>query len=405
MRLLARTALHFLGLPTAPLLVLVALTPACGSSDDQAPYLKDHGSGSGGRSPRPTGGASNEDGGGPGDMDSGVDGSTGSAGGRSTGSGGTTGSGGAPASGGGSGTGGATSSGGAPGSGGRAVTGERDTGDVFLWGRRVEDDCDSYALASVLTPNQAQTGFTCAAIETSLGGFLHPAGGQLVYLNHGLFLFVADASGAADPLANDIEVETQCGAGEEPVDAWGDPEAQELVYACAPPDTVCKPDGNCTYYRESGDEYAVPDDHSLVHIGYGGTALLRDNQGFVVKTQQGPLKSITMDPKLTVRAHPGGFWVLEGFGTDTLRDRWTIGLDGSYEHDGRYPDAPFATRYTTECAFDALGRMYCLGFSVAAPDVAQVLRATLGAPVTEVVYTEATSPLVKASDAFLVTGD
>jgi hypothetical protein len=294
---------------------------------------------------------------------------------------------------------------------------------VHLWGTLDEGLCYRGAIAPVLDPNQAVTGFACASDNAMpiYGSFIHPTKRRLLFiLNHSssseVLLFVADGDGTGtyptSPHANDEAIPTVCNGSE-----YGDgiagvfvtPDTGEVVYACS--DFGCG-SGDCRYFRASGDELPLPADHVLLDLGYGGSALLASNGNLVLQSPSGEFFPLDADMKAAFRAFPSGFWVARAAATGTSPERYSALFDGTFSSDGQFPEPPVSTAYGwresggdfSQCRFDGAGALFCFAESSLDSQVDQIVRADLGAQRAAVVYTEAAAPLVRIHIAYLVTG-
>ncbi|HWP05726.1 MAG TPA: hypothetical protein VNN72_08295, partial [Polyangiaceae bacterium] len=80
--------------------------------------------------------------------------------------------------------------------------------------------------------------------------------------------------------------------------------------------------------------------------------------------------------------------------------------------DGQYPEPPPTSTYSAlaaiqawfQCAFDADGVAYCFGQDSSVSQQDQILRLALDRPVAEIVYSEATRPIVWMHGSNLISG-
>lgn len=304
-------------------------------------------------------------------------------------------------------------------------TGLFDPAQVYISGTLEQGACYRDALSTWANPNQAETGFSCSGPggrATPNGGSIRPSDGRFVFMHElqglkTLRVFVPDGNGVGDyparPHDNDPVVHTLC----EPADYFMDPAGGDLVYACSLGAHCLR--SQCSYYRESGASYPVPEGYSLLHLGLDGTALLLQRDvGWVVRDAQGALSPETTalsrlpEHMSGVRAHDGGFWLLRTAEAGDRPERLNIGLDGALSVDGQYPapepPSAFAWPITngdwSACAIERAGTLLCFATNTRISLDDRILRMELGANKAEVVYSEATFPLVKLHISALVTG-
>jgi hypothetical protein len=294
-------------------------------------------------------------------------------------------------------------------------TGTFDPQQVYLLGTLSEGACYLDALTHWATPDFALTGFDC---DTSrFGGmFIRPSDGRYVFSvsassSNDYLAFVPDGSGTEaypkDPYTNDILLPSVCA---NPRSYFLDPSGGESVYLCygsAPCAETAT--AKCAYYYESEEEYAVPAGNYLVRLGFDGYALLgsrtetTSTESWTVLTPDGELVPASQTfQAAAMRAHPEGFWLLRS--SPPGLQRWNLGFDGSVVLDGAYPDPPLTSAYAGGCAFEGGGAVVCMGRSTDVTFEDHILRAELDADEAEVVYTEASDPLVKVHGSSLVTG-
>lgn len=318
------------------------------------------------------------------------------------------------------------SSGGAAGGEDQVPSGFYDSKAVYLWGTLAEGLCFRDAVAPVLSPNRAATGFSCDTPDGSAmpiyGSVIHPTRHHLLFIveqNQSqpgkLLSFVPDGNGMGDypthPHANDQVIPIVCDAdhGYYVTGVFVTPDSGDVIYGCS--NFGCG-SGGCRYFSETGTEYPVPAGASLVDLGYGGTALFALNGGLVFRNASGDLFPLEGDRKQAVRAWPGGFWVARAAASGASPERWSVTLDGTYSRDGQYPEPPVSSVYAwpmssgdfSSCKFDGGGALLCFGKSALDSSVDQILSADLTQNRAVVVYTEATAPLVRVHGSYLVTG-
>jgi hypothetical protein len=313
--------------------------------------------------------------------------------------------------------------------------GKYDPGEVYLWGTLSEGAGYRDALAPVLAPNNAATGFAAnssgrGSALTLVRAYIDPGRRRFVFgysnpvesAGDQVLAFHPDGNGCdaypSAPHSND-EVVAACADGNDRLTGFFiAPDTGDIVVRCG----VC-PSEKCDLHSTSNAagsdsgidrEVTLPADHSLFYLGYRGSALLVHGSKLVLKTPMEDLIPLEIDTEtaLALRAHPNGFWTLRSAKSGTSPERLSIALDGNVTSDGQFPEPPVSTIYRwpeTEgdwhrCVFDAKGRVFCFAQSKLDDLTDQVIRAELGADRAEVVYAENASPLVKVHISYLVTG-
>jgi hypothetical protein len=217
----------------------------------------------------------------------------------------------------------------------------------------------------------------------------------------------------ADPHGNDALISHDCQyEGYELRSLSMHPDSGQVVYGCGP--ALCWGPQGCKYFEQSGEEYVVPSGYHLLHVGFDETALLINVEDDRLAVRTSALDATPVDQGYTeaIRAHGDGFWLLYDAEDGDGVARWSVSRDGEVRLDGVYPPTPGSQRafsatsdlYWSGCVFDANGAVWCLAASTSDTREDQVFKAELGADAGEVVYTEATDPLVLIHISDLVTG-
>ncbi|KYF96700.1 hypothetical protein BE17_31850 [Sorangium cellulosum] len=292
-----------------------------------------------------------------------------------------------------------------------AVTGDvLDPAQVYLAGTLSEGSCGRDALTHWSSPGSAVVGFDCSVDERSAR--IRSTDGRLLYTNvfeDLLREFRCDdcpfrgGDYPAAPLDNDTVLRTPpCTQGLDPLSGFLVSPAGAVLHRCR--------SDAATWYDESGRvAYADPED-PLLHLGYGDLALAARSVVRLATSASLPIAGLPEDRLLhTVRARaPDSFLlVLESeHPTDDggSQELWEVDGDGAATRLGAFPPLPAGamqvSAYTSK--LDGCGALLQFGGGPGVLEDVIVRRHIDGA--SEVVYTEATAPLVKIHVSALVTG-
>ncbi|WP_438005454.1 hypothetical protein WME89_43135 [Sorangium sp. So ce321] len=336
----------------------------------------------------------------------------GGSGGASAGGGGGSGGGGA-GGGASSGGGGSDDGGGAPDCSGAsvAVTGDvLDPAQVYLAGTLSEGSCGWDAVAHWSSVESAVVGFDCRVDERNAR--IRPTDGRLLYTNVFEDLlrefrcddcpFRGDDYPAA-PLDNDTVLRTPpCAQGLDPLSGFLVSPAGAVLHRCR--------SDAATWYDESGRVAYADREDPLLHLGHGDLALAARSVVRLATSASLPIAGLPEGRLLhTVRARaPGSFLlVLESehpADDGSSQELWEVDGDGIATRLGAFPPLPAGamqvSAYTSK--LDGCGALLQFGGGLGVLEDVIVRRHIDGA--SEVVYTEATDPLVKIHVSALVTG-
>jgi hypothetical protein len=272
--------------------------------------------------------------------------------------------------------------------------------EVYIDGTLSEGACYLSVLAHFSAPNDAVSGFDC--YFSGDNARIRPTDGRLLYSMtfEGLLReFHCDTCPIAPmtpypatPLNNDVVLPTP---------------------ACDPAETtqmqfLLTPEGDHYYrcaqwepawYDASGAIVYESEDDPLLHVG-------RCKQGLteqaIVDLESGvktPIVGLPLGDPMTIRVAPeGGFWVVK---TPEQPELWHVDANGVAASLGVYPQVP-PDHTAGKGVLDGCGVLHQIG---GGPEVFVdlIFRRELGGA-TEIVYTEATDPLVKLHISYLVTG-
>ncbi|WP_437632017.1 hypothetical protein [Sorangium sp. So ce854] len=292
-----------------------------------------------------------------------------------------------------------------------AVTGDvLDPDQVYLAGTLLEGACGRDAVAHWSSPDSAVVGFHCHVDERSAR--IRPTDGRLLYTNvfeDLLREFHCDdcpSRGNAypeAPLDNDPVLPTpRCADGLAPRDGFLVSPTGAVLYRCSS-DTA-------TWYDERGRvAHADPED-PLLHLGHGDLALAARSVVHLATSTSTPITGLPGGRLLhTVRARaPDRFLLVleaerptEDGGSQEL---WEVDGDGVAARLGAFPPLPAGAVHVSASTskLDGCGALLQFGGGIGLLEDVIVRRDIGGA--SEVVYTEATEPLVKIHVSALVTG-
>jgi hypothetical protein len=277
-----------------------------------------------------------------------------------------------------------------------------DPGEVYLVGTVSEALCGHDAIAHWSTPNVGSTGFECYFDEHSAA--LRPDG-RLLYKNSfedNLREYHCDAcafNGAGTypsmVLVNDPQVAAACTGANLLPQFKVSPEGA-VLHRCNGTPTLWRDSAGATIFTAGATE-------DVVALGASGW-LLTSKQ--VVNTQAG-----TAVPLLTVPTGvaffgarwnpPDGFLVaLNNAGTAQL---WRVNTSGAGTLVGLYPALPpNVAQFFTSAAMDRGGRLFGMT-TIQGQFVDVIVRQEVGGT-SDVVYSEATNPVVKIHVSTLITG-
>jgi hypothetical protein len=273
--------------------------------------------------------------------------------------------------------------------------------EVYIAGTLSEGACYLDALAHWSTPNDAVAGFDCYFDER--GAKIRPTDGRLLYSNtfEGLLReFHCDtcpidstSEYPDNPLGNDFVLATP---------ACDPDESTSLGHLVSPDGAIAY---RCngfldTWYDERG---AVVYDGAepLLHLGHDGLALTTNSVLSLSTGAVVPIVGLPAGNPVTIRADSeDGFRVVM---TTEQPELWHVSATGAATSLGIYPPIPAGySPYGFIAALDGCGVLFQQGSGLEVfEDV--ILRRELGGT-TDVVYTEATNPLVKLHISALVTG-
>ncbi len=292
-----------------------------------------------------------------------------------------------------------------------AVAGDvLDPEQVYLAGTLLEGICGQDAVVHWGSPGSAAVGFDCDVNERSAQ--ILPAGGRLLYINVFEDLlrefrcdgcpYDGDAYPAA-PLENDAVLSTP------PCDPESDPLASFLV---SPAGTVlhrCRSD-LATWYDERGAVVHADPDNGLLHLGHGDLALTEQSVIHLATSTSMPIVGLPSIERLhTARAKaPDRFLLVLGSEAPSddgsSQELWEVDGRGNATRLGVFPPLPAeATEVSASTSkLDGCGALLQFG---GGPGIFEdvIVRREIGG-VSEVVYTEATDPLVKIHISALFTG-
>lgn len=288
-----------------------------------------------------------------------------------------------------------------------------DADDVYILGTLSEGACYMDAVAHWQDPSVGAMGFPC---YNELVG-INPINGRLIYVNSEgttdlLYEFVVDGYAYApssdgyydypeDPSANDVLLGTACG-----YDGLVSPDTGDVLGYCC----VEKP---CRYrWTDGADFVGNVGEMDIVHLGLGGTALLRDlSSPSHVLDGTGTVVAITgtLPPVFSaVRSHVDGFRVLSVEPSQDSGDHaslYHIGFDGISSKLGDYADAPSDVDVRAYgCVLSASDAYFCEASdrNIVFNDL--IVRGVLGAATTVVFDEERDDPTVKLHISYLATG-
>lgn len=275
-----------------------------------------------------------------------------------------------------------------------------DPAELYLAGTLQEGACDRDALVHWSTPNLASAGFDCSFYRQSTQ--IRPTDGRLLYLNSfedKLREYHCDActySGTypGSVLANDPIIPAVC-PGTDGVIRFRVAVDGAVLHACSQSQLFWRDAAGTVVYDETGDP--------LQGLGNAGWML---TQKKVINTQTMVINPITGYPAvasvMAVRWNPpDAFWVAidEGFS----QRLWKVSTSGAAQPQGVYSSVPSAFTTMQTPRLNSTGALFAIyhDSTFSLRDV--ILRRTPNGA-TDVVYTEATNPLVKIHISALATG-
>lgn len=272
-----------------------------------------------------------------------------------------------------------------------------DPGEVYLAGTLSPGACARDALAHWSTPNVASVGFDC--YFNSDGAWIRPTDGRLLYTNtfeDKVREYHCDActygsSYPAGVLANDTIVPTNCPGTQGVARLRVSPEGQ-LLYTCSLGQSVWRNQAGAVLYDGSTD--------ALIGVGAGGWILAFKQ---LVNTQTGAIVPITGLPTfasgiLAARwVNPDHF--LLALDESSVQRLYRVSINGTAQVVGNYPALPAGYSGPRSLRLDRAGTLF--GMYWGTWDV--IIRRAPGGT-ADIVYTEATNPLVKIHISGLVTG-
>jgi hypothetical protein len=161
------------------------------------------------------------------------------------------------------------------------------------------------------------------------------------------------------------------------------------------------------WYDESGALVYNGAGDKLLHLGFGDQALTMSHIVDLASMSAVTITGLPGVPILTERAlSPDNFWVVlstSGPGQSDAEELWQIDAMGVAVKVGAYPPAPAGyTVDATSSRLDGSGKLFQIAHANNA-FVDVIFRREVGGT-TDLVYTEATQPLVKIHISALLTG-
>jgi hypothetical protein len=293
-------------------------------------------------------------------------------------------------------------------------------GDVYLDGTLQEGACYLDALTHWSDPNSACTGFDC--YFDGRGAVIRPTDGRMLYMNtfeNVLREFHADScpmpamsAYPSTPLANDSVIPTPMCS----MDA-GTSNAGVAGFVVSPEGDVyyhCSGSGATVWYDLAAKAvYDESNGYALQKIARGRMALVGSSSSEkLANLTTGVLTDVAAPPSspplttgsiLAIRARdPAGFWVAVSSGTSGDPDLWEIHPDGTSAKIGSYPPIPTGQSAASSAALDGCGALLQISRGPMTLEDTIVRRQVQGS--SQVVYDEATTPLVKIHISYLITG-
>lgn len=279
-----------------------------------------------------------------------------------------------------------------------------DPSQIYILGTVQEGACYMDVLATVSDPNGATAGFGCYLDNKT--ATIRPTDGRMIYTNVAEDLVrefhcdacTYDGNYPGSPLANDTIL---------PAQPCGQDGFYSLKFLVGPDGTVlhtCK-DNALVWYDEGGAVAYDDAGDALLHLGYGGTALTMNR--IVDLATQASVDVIGMPyaPIEAIRAvSPGGFLVVVS--ENQGQELWKIDATGAATLAGAYPAPPAGynpyTDYQDASRLDPSGALFQTAYK-SGEFLDVILRRAIDGT-SEIVYTEATMPLVRLHDSGLLTG-
>jgi len=269
-----------------------------------------------------------------------------------------------------------------------------DPKQLYVLGTLEEGSCGRAALAAVSNPNKYAVGFPCGLVPWSAT----IRNGKLVYLSNdppGVFEFQADPTGQStqyyppDPTANDVALKVPCsvGAAQFLVSPSG-----RLIYNCST--EVWYDEGGTEVYSGNEDIQAIADGDMVATTD--GVMSLKDGVTVAVP-EVSPLR-------VALHAHGNGFhMVVGGNATSDRLSLWSIDGAGTPTKLGDYPTPPahVTGSATVSPLLTADDTLVESGLDSTSPTVDLIFRLRVDGT-SEVIYTEATNPVVKLHISQLV---
>lgn len=290
-------------------------------------------------------------------------------------------------------------------------------GDVYLDGTLQEGVCGADALTHWSDPNSACTGFDC--YFEGGNAVIRPTDGRMIYYTftseYALREFHADScpmpamsAYPSNPLANDTIIPTpMCPTrdGAANVDVAG--------FVVSPDGDVyyhCFGSGGGVWYDLAGNAvYNESNGYGLIKVAHGHTALVGLSAIYkLANLTTGALTDVAAPPWnlgsiLAIRAmDTAGFWVAVLPMTSGDPELWELHPDGTSTKVGSYPPAPVGQTISSPAALDGCGALLQISSGPGALEDTIVRRRVQGS--SQVVYDEATNPLVKIHTSYLITG-
>lgn len=271
-----------------------------------------------------------------------------------------------------------------------------DPGEVYLAGTLQEGACYRDAIAHLSTPNVASAGFDCYFNERS--AVIRPTDGRLVYSNvsdNKIRVFQCDncpytGTYASAPQTNDPVIPATCPnnvrAGSFLVSPEGD-----LFYSCAG-----------AWFDTTGTQRFTTGTDTVFALGTGGWVITNTRVFNMRNNATSVLSGLPGGPFLSPLA-------VRWDGTDAFfvaftNELWRVAVStGTGTRVGTFPPYPPNHMAGGEARLDRSGRLYHEARDTSVSFRDAVVRCTVGLT-CEVVYTEATNPLVKIHISSLVTG-
>jgi hypothetical protein len=289
-----------------------------------------------------------------------------------------------------------------------------DPAEVYLAGTVHESACYRDVLAHWSTPDVAAAGFDCEWDNRTAQ--VRPTDGRLLY---GYNFEQVIHEFRCDVCPYTCEGCSYAGANYPDVTVDNDPVLPNPCPGGTHSGFLIWPDGSllhrCYGYKHEWYDsngrivYSDPED-PLIHVGHGGLGLTHTRVVDLVAGSAVPFVGAPPGPPLTARARlPGGFLAVFA-ATDTPDaanlDLWEIDEGGVATLVGSYPPLPPDT--SAQFVFEGDGRLEASGVLIQFGGGAEVfediiLRREIG-KASEVVYTEASDPLVKIHISALFTG-